>query len=340
MKPTVTSSPPEILLDFLRDAKNLVLATHINPEGDALGSTLALSMALERLNKHTLLFDRDRVPEFYRYLPGVERFRNLDFNSLLKDFQASHGSIDAIILLDCNTPERADIEIPEGISLVIIDHHEIPGGTKSGPEPLIWIDPTAPATGMMVYKLIKALGVELDYEMALNLYTAIAVDTGTFRYSNTSSEVLQVASELLQLGVRPERVSEALYDNWSINRFRLLINSLSTLEVDDSVGGEVTVAIIYVDEGMFKETGTSEEDTENFSSFPRMIKDVKVSVFLRQIGPSKWKASLRSKGLINVASVARRFGGGGHRNAAGFFIDGELEDIKRRIKEAINEMAR
>ncbi len=321
--------PPEELVEFLKNSKSLILVTHINPEGDALGSTLAFGMALERLGKSVALFDRDPVPEFYRFLPGWQRFTNSDFSLLLKNFRAHKCGIDGLILLDCNSPERADIKVPSDIPLIIIDHHETEKSFEVAVPVIKWIVPAAPATGMLVYNLIKNLGVKIDYDMAVSLYTAIAIDTGTFRYSNTTPEVLQIAAELLSLGVRPEMVSEALYDSWTTGRFRLLVECLNTLEIDGSI------AITHVTEEDFKKTGTSSEDTENFSNFPRMIRDVKVSVFLRQIGPAKWKASLRSKGNINVAKIAEVFGGGGHKNAAGFMVEGRLEDIKRLIVEEV-----
>lgn len=319
-------APPEELLQFLKRARNLILATHINPEGDALGSSLALGIALERLGKSVALFDRDPVPEFYRFLPQWERFLNSDFNLLLKKLKKQRSPIDGLILLDCNTPERADIEIPPDVPLLIIDHHE----TEKPSQAIIrWIVPDAPATGALVYSIIKALGVKIDHDIAVALYTAVAIDTGTFRYSNTTPEVLKIAAELISAGVRPEMISEALYDNWSMERFYLLIRCLNSLEIKDGV------AITSVTEEDFQKTGTKAEDTENFSNFPRMIRDIKISVFLRQIAPNKWKASLRSKGDINVARIAETFGGGGHRNAAGFFIDGTLEDTKRLILERL-----
>lgn len=325
MSNPTTNQPPGELTEFLKNSKVLILVTHINPEGDALGSTLALGIALERLGKTVALFDRDQVPEFYRFLPGWQRFMNSDFGLLLKNFKTEKGKVDGIILLDCNSPERAAIEVPSDIPLVIIDHHE----TERASSAIKWIEPQAPATGVLVYHLLKSLGVKIDHEIAVSLYTAIAIDTGTFRYSNTTPEVLQIAAELLSLGVKPEKISEALYDNWSAGRFKLLIKCLNTLEIDSGI------AITYVTEEDFKKTGTSSEDTENFSNFPRMIKDVKVSIFLRQTGPDKWKASLRSKGEINVAKIAEVFGGGGHKNAAGFIIEGRLEDIKRLIAEEV-----
>ena len=339
----MTYSPPEELLEFLRKAKALILATHINPEGDALGSTIALGIALERMGKRVGLYNRDGVPYFYNYLPGAEKFSNSDFKALIREFRDSTGKVDGIVLLDCNTPERAAIERPtvtsppgEDIPLVIIDHHEIETTTVASPPAcglsravIKWILPQAPATGLMIYYLIKALAVKIDYEIAVNLYTAIAIDTGTFRYGNTTPEALEVAAELIELGVRPELIAEALYGSWTVNRFNLFRECLNTLEIIDGI------AFSYVTEESLRSTGSSPEDTENFSNFPLTIKDVKVSVFLRQIGPDKWKASFRSKGNIDVAKIARSFGGGGHRNAAGAFIDGGLQEIKRLILERL-----
>ncbi len=334
ISPPTLTSPPKEVIEFLKKSKNLILATHINPEGDAIGSTVALGIALERLGKNTLLYDRDRVPHIYRFLPGHERFSNSDFKTLIKGFQESRGPVDAVIILDCNTLERAAIEVPPDTTILIIDHHEPSEAFKKPAKIIPWIEPSAPATGVMVYYLIKSLGVEIDFEISINLYTAIAIDTGTFRYSNTTPETLNLAAELLSKGVRPEQISEALYDSWSINRFKLLIECLNTLEIIDDI------AITYVTEESFKKTGTSQEDTENFSNFPRMIRDVKVSVFLRQIDINKWKASLRSKGDIDVGEVARVFGGGGHRNAAGFIIEGRLEEIKEKIKDRLKLVAK
>lgn len=326
--------PPEELIEFLKSAKALVLATHINPEGDALGSTIALSLALEEMGKRTALFNRDGVPYFYKFLPGWERFSNSDFNVLIEDFQSQNNRIDGVILLDCNSPERASIELPEDIPLVIIDHHGKSPGDSGRPSTFEWIEPEAPATGVMVYHIINSLGVKIDYRIALNLYTAIAIDTGTFRYPNTTPESLIIAAELIKTGVKPEMVSQALYNNWTVNRFKLLIECLKSLEIKNGI------AISVVTEEDFKKTQTSQEDTENFSNFPMVLKDVELSIFLRQIGPEKWKASLRSKADIDVAKIARRFKGGGHKNAAGFVIDGTLEEIKKNIEATINEERR
>ena len=311
--------PPE-LLSFLREEKDFFIATHINPEGDALGSSLALSMALETLGKKTVVYDRDGVPEIYRYLPGQEKF--------IQSVQGIEPSAFNLLLLDCNTPERAGIEGLGFQSSAVIDHHETEtdfGDTK-------WIEPKAAATGLMIFYIVTELGVELTRDIAVNLYSAIAIDTGTFRFGNTTAEVLRVASELAEAGAKPGYVANNLYETWSEKRFHLLVMTLNTLEIRDGL------AFTHVTREMFRRTGASPEDTENFSSFPRMMKDIGISAFFREIDGNEWKVSLRSRGEINVASVAASFAGGGHKNAAGCTIRASIEDAKQALLDKISAL--
>jgi phosphoesterase RecJ-like protein len=304
---------PHKLLSFLKEEDDFFIATHINPEGDALGSSIALSMALETLGKKTLVYDRDAVPDFYRFLPGHER--------LIHSHDDVETSAFNLLLLDCNTPDRAGIDAVKFRSSAVIDHHE----TVKEFGAIKWVEPQAAATGMMIFSLIKELGTPITKEIALNLYAALAIDTGTFRYDNTTAEVMKVASELVEAGARPSLVSNNLYETWSEQRFRLLIMSLNTLEIRKNV------AFTAVTNEMFQQTGTTAEDTENFSGFPRMMQDIAVSAFFRQITDNDWKVSLRSKGDVNVAKIAALFGGGGHKNAAGFKIKGPLETAKEKL---------
>jgi phosphoesterase RecJ-like protein len=183
-----------------------------------------------------------------------------------------------------------------------------------------------------VFELLKALGSEITAAVAVNLYAAIAVDTGTFRYNNTTPEVLRTAAELAEAGAAPGEVAEGIYESWSTPRFNLLCRTLGTLELHD--GMALTVAT----QEMFRQTGTAVSDTEEFSNFSRMIRDARVSAFLRELPGGGWKVSLRSKGEHDVARVAERFGGGGHKNAAGCTIEGDLASAKRRLAEAIREI--
>ncbi len=309
--------PPE-LLSFLKREKEFVAATHINPDGDALGSSIALAMALESLGKKTTLYCKDAVPDFYGFLPGRERFtdRIEDIKSPIQNF----------LLLDCNDLSRIGIEKVDFVSSAIIDHHE----TARDFGDIKWINPRSPATGIMIFYLIKELGVKMTKEIAINLYTAIAIDTGTFRYGNTTAEALRIAAELVDAGADPYVVAENLYETWSENRFRLLMKILETLELHDGI------AFTTVTLDMFNETGTSADDTENIPGFSRMLGSVKVSALFREVDTNYYKVSLRSKGKeINVAKVAEKFGGGGHRSAAGYRIKADLKSAKELLLKEI-----
>jgi len=285
----------------------------MNPEGDALGSSIALSMALSSLGKKTLLYNNDKVPRGYRFLPGYERF----INAVPPYVQDKWP----LVLLDCNSLERAGIEGLHFRKSAVIDHHE----TESPFGNIRWIAPHAAATGLMIFYIIKALGLPMTREIAVNLYAAIAIDTGTFRYSNTTADVLRVSAELVEAGANPASIANNLYEMWSRKRFRLLIMVLNSLEIKNDV------AMTVVSQEMFTKTGTTPEDTETFPSFARKIDDITISALFREIGHNDWKVSLRSRGETNVATIATYFQGGGHKNAAGYRIKANLKSAKKAL---------
>ena len=308
---------PRKLLSFFTREKRFFITTHINPEGDALGSSLALSAALASLGKKTFLYDKDAVPDFYRYLPGFERFK--------QSIPPSIQDKCPLVLLDCNTKKRAGIEGFNFRYSVVIDHHE----TESPFGDIRWIEPEAAATGMMIFYIIKNLKIPITRDIAVNLYSAIAIDTGNFRYSNTTADVLRVSSELIKAGANPAYISNNLYEMWSRKRFKLLIMVLNTLEIKNNI------AMTFVTKEMFRKTRTSPKDTETFSGFPRRIKDIKMSAFFRELGDDYWKVSLRSRGNVNVARIAIHFQGGGHKNAAGYTIKACLGTAKKALIQEV-----
>ena len=323
--------PPAGLLDFIMDGANgrFLVASHINPEGDALGSTLALVAALRALGKEAIAYNRDGTPEQFRFLPGWEGIRNV--------LPGRPGDF-TLVLVDCQTHARAALEGAGFLKTLVVDHHEPdirkPGETAAD---IIWIEPSSPAAGLMVYDLIKALGVEIDRWMAENLYTAIATDTGSFRYANTTAGALDAAAALVRAGARPDEISRNVYETWTEKKMRLLCLVLQTLELRDGA------AIMSVEAGMFKATGTGVEDTDNFTSFPRLLKDAQVAALLSEIEGGLIRGSLRSKGGVDVRLIARKFGGGGHINAAGFRTSaGEngLAGIREELFKAIAETSR
>lgn len=300
---------PEIAA-FFRERDNFLLATHVNPESDAIGSTLALLECLRAMGKRALAYDRDGVPEFCGFHPLKEEIRTslngLDTASM------------TLVLLDCNSPERANIKDINFRQSIVIDHHV----TKSAFGDVSWIVTKAPATGMLIYALVKEFGVKMTKSMAANLYAAIAVDTGTFRFNNTTAESLRAAADLVETGAEPGRIAEGLYENWSKGKFNLLFRIMGSLEV---VGD---IAITHVNALMFAETGTKPEDTENFANFPRGIMGINIAAFFRETAPGEWKASLRSKDGHDVSAIAHEFGGGGHINASGYSAKGDYDAVR------------
>jgi phosphoesterase RecJ-like protein len=301
---------PRNLLAALQEEDTFLIAAHIDPDGDAIGSALALSSALESIGKKTFVFSRDPVPKYYRFLAGHDKF-----SSRLKDIVKEDP---VLVLVDCNSPARADVEGNHFRKSIVIDHHE----TEKDFGDIRWIDHTSAATGVMIFYLLTALRISITKDIAVALYTAISVDTGTFRYSNTTADVFSISAELVAAGADPGFIAVNLYESWDHKRFRLLVLALNTLEVRNRI------AVIYITRNMFRKTHTRSEDTEHFSNFPRMIGSIKMAVLLRELGSGEWKASLRSRGGVNVARLAEKFGGGGHENAAGFKIKADLKTVK------------
>lgn len=307
------------ILAFLEEEDNLILSAHINPEGDAIGSCLAMAEILRTKGKKAAVYLRDPVPEIYRFLPGWEKITNsLPPNT--RDF--------VLLLLDCARTERAAIaqDVPFK-RIAVIDHHEIdcPQGD------VCWIDPGASATGLMIYDLARKLGVPLTKELALNIYTAISTDTGMFRYDNTTPEAFEAAAELVRTGASPSQVAENVFETWTKERMSLLCLALSSLEVRNGI------AVISISRDMFKKTGTILEDTEFFTAFPRMLKGVKIAAIITEIQKGQIKASIRSKGNVNVRALAEVFGGGGHMKASGFRVNGTLKEAREAFFKAAGQ---
>ena len=324
---TKTSSK---LLNLIRQNKSFLIVGHINPEGDAIGSVLALSLGLKKMGKNIYPLSKDGVPEILKFLPSSRTIKQTP----------PKKEVDVLCIVDCNTLERTGFKELKAKHTVIIDHHIQPDDADtSGPERKVAasvIDPGAAATGMLIYKLLSALKISIDKNIAANLYTALLVDTGGFRYSNTSPEALKTACHLIQAGARPWNIAKELYESIPFKSMKLLGLSLSTLDKEDGI------AWITADRNMFKNTGTTYEDSEDFVDFPRKVKDIEVAVFFREDDKNVFKLSLRSKGRVNVEKIAKSFGGGGHFAAAGCKIKGTLPEVQEKVfkavKKSINEI--
>ncbi len=312
------------LLKLIRENKNFLIVSHINPEGDAIGSSIALALGLKKLGKYVYILSKDPLPDILKFLP----------HSDLINTKIPPMNFDVLLMIDCNTIERTGFSTPgrsknlTAKATVVIDHHLT---ARKNKKYINMINPQVSATGELIYRLFNALHVSIDKKIATNLYTAILTDTGGFRYSNTSVESLRIASKLIEAGANTWEITKEVYENIPLNCLRLLTLTLSTLEKKGKI------AWITVTQHMFKKTNTSAQDTENFSDHPRKIKGVEVGVLFREDGKNSYKVSLRSKGMVNVADITKTFGGGGHASAAGCKLNGTLQEVKDKVFKAIRK---
>lgn len=317
-------SDPGSIIEALGPCRTILISVHRNPDGDALGSQLALMLALEKMRKTVTAHNLDPVPEVYRFLPQADR---------IGTGRSVSGSYDAYIVLD-SEPQRAglfDGTYPAQ-TLINIDHHV----TNPRIWQLTWLDADASATGEMVYQLIRSLDVPIDRDIALCLFTSIFTDTGSFRYTNTTPESMRISAELLEAGADPWLVTENVYESFAFRRIKLLGAVLSSLE--RSADGRI--AWVVVTDELYRRTGTTSEDTENFINFVRSVKGVEVAVLLRQIGEAQYKISLRSKGRVDLSRLAQSFGGGGHRNAAGGVMSGTVNEVTSKVINEVDKAVR
>ncbi len=311
----------EDIVRIIKSNHRFLLTTHIHPDGDAIGSLLAMGFFLEYLGKEPVLFTEDPVPAQYLFLPGVEKISH-DPSDLL--------AAEACFVLDCGDSKRIgsiSSELFKISPVIVIDHH-LSHHTFGD---ICWINPKSSAVGELIYHLIKSTGADISYNMAVNLYVAILTDTGSFCYASTSSEAMRIAAEMIDLGVKPWWVSQNIYENYSVNSLRLLAAVLSTLRTYY----EGRVGLIAVSRDMLRATYTLIEDTGDFINYPRSIAGVQLAIFIKEIEAGCFSVSLRSRDKVNVASLAEKFGGGGHFNAAGFKRRGDYETIKQELLSEI-----
>ncbi len=309
------------ILNVIRKNHDFLITTHINPEGDAIGSELALGIALSSIGKNVSVINHDPVPSRYRFLPWSDRVKTEYTNS---------EKFDAAFVLDCSSIDRTGSvgELIKRAELIVnIDHHltALPFAHIS------YVDSSASATGELVYEIIKRMKIKINKEIATNLYTAIFVDTGSFRYSNTTPSSMRIAAELLESGVDPWYISEKIYETQPLERLRLLALTLGTLEI--VIDGRV--ASIVITREMLERTGSTIETTEDLINYPRSIENIEVAVLFREEGENLYKVSFRSKGRVNVAEICEIFGGGGHHGAAGCNIKGSLGEVKSIVYEIL-----
>ncbi len=300
----------------LRAANKIVLATHVNPDGDTLGSALALAHALDGMGKEVTVLSHDGVPEIYQWMPGQER---VERDTKRRDFDLAvvcdTGAIDRI--------GRVRPAIESAPVSVNIDHHVAEGNFGQ----IRLVDSKSSATGEIIYALLKSMAVEIDKDIANCLLCAIITDTGSFRFMNVTPNTFEIAARLMKAGACPAEISELVFENRSFGSVKLLGRALDSLQV--STDGQVAWAHIRASD--FAELGATDEETEGIVNHVRAVRGARVGVLFREIPGKKVRISLRSRDGYDVNRVANAFGGGGHKLAAGCSLDPPLDQVESQV---------
>ena len=308
------------VVELIETKRKFAITSHIRPDGDSLGSSLGLCWLLRALDKDVEVIMRDPVPHAYQQLPGAKEVRVTP--SVDDNYQA-------VFVIECSDITRPGLIDLEKQFVVNIDHH----ATTALFGKINWIDSTASAVGEMIYNLCKATGVRVTKEIAECVYTALITDTGSFHYSNTTERTFKVASELMKSGLKPAKTAEAVFASYPWSRIQLMGAVLSTAR-RDSTG---RVAFLRHSLEMQHSAEASDEDADGFVNYPLTVEEVEAVAMLKECEPGVYRTSLRSKGDVNVAKVAEKFGGGGHRNAAGCTLRGTWEEAEEKIIGLLQE---
>ena len=309
----------------LRDHQRFAVLSHVRPDGDALGSQLALALSLQELGKTVRVWNEDGMLEKYSFLPHAE---------LLTKPPAAKEDVDLVVALDTAVQTRLGTALDAVGSAkmtINIDHH--PSNPAYGD--LVYVDPASPATGQILFELIADQKLPLTKEIAENLYVAISTDTGSFQYPNTTARTFEIAAGLIRIGVDVGRVSQLLYENYPRRRIELLRELLGTMRFE----GKGRVASFSLSLEMAKRLGVLPEDNEGLIDHLRAIRGVIVAVFFEELPDGKVRVSMRSKSeKADVCAICMKFGGGGHTLAAGARVRGTLAEVEQKVLEAICEV--
>jgi phosphoesterase RecJ-like protein len=316
----MTTIRPEIqqIVDAVRTRRRFVLSSHARPDGDSIGSQLAMAYTLRSMGKDALVVNADPAPPPLMAFPGVRDIR----------IEPSvEGDFDAAIIMECGDLKRTGVSGLDRFFVVNIDHH--PGNTGYGH--INWFDPAAAACAEMVYDLVRALGVPLTSEIATHVYLAILTDTGSFHYSSISTRTFEICRECVAAGVDPVMVARNVYDSNNMGRLKLFGSVLSAMQIDPTG----RIAIVYLDHEMARAAGGTYEDTEGLINLPLTVKEILAVVFFKQMEGDEYRVSMRSKGDIDIGAVAKIHSGGGHKNAAGCTVSGAIDALQKMFIEQI-----
>ena len=310
---------------ILREHQRFAVLSHVRPDGDALGSQLALALSLKQLGKEVRVWNEDGMLEKYSFLPRAE---------LLTKPPSTPDVVDVAVALDTAIQNRLGTALAAVRSAKIwvnIDHH------LSNPcyGDVVYVDPVAPATAEIVFRLIKSQGLPFNHDIAENLYAAISTDTGSFQYPQTSARTFEIAAELIRAGLDVGRLNQQLYENYPRRRLELLRELLRTMRFE--CGGRVASFSLSIRTAA--ELGVLPEDNEGLIDHLRAIRGVIVAVFFEELAEGKVRVSMRSKSdAVDVCVICQKFGGGGHTLAAGARVRGTLAEVEKRVLEEIGDV--
>jgi bifunctional oligoribonuclease and PAP phosphatase NrnA len=308
------------IVDVIQSRQRFVVVSHSRPDGDAVGSSLAMAYALRHLGKSVRVLSRDAPPQPMLVFPGVPE---IEVTSRVD----SPG--DAVIVMECGDLKRTGVDGLEAGFVINIDHH--PGNTMYGA--INWFDVSASACGEMVFDLIRALGVPLTFEIATHVYIAILTDTGSFHYSNITPRTFDICRQCVDAGVSPAAVARSIFDSNNLGRLKLFGAVLNAMQLDPSE----RVATLCVTQQLARESGGTYEDTDGLINLPLTVKEILAVSFFKEQGPDDWRISMRSKGDIDINAVAKQFGGGGHKNASGCSARGDLTALEKLFEQKLLE---
>jgi len=294
--------------------ERFLLTSHARPDGDSIGSQLAMAYALDALGKQVRLVNADAAPDHYREFPGLDR---------IEIAERCDAEADALIVMECSDLTRTGVSGLEGHYIINIDHHA--GNRMYGA--LNWFDESAAACGEMVFDLIRALGVSLTREIATHIYLAILTDTGSFHHSNITPRTFDICRQTVEAGVNPAAMARRVFDSNSFGKLKLIGALLNAMELTDN--GHL--AVLAIDDDMLAACGCTHNDTEGVINLPLTAREIQAVVFFKVVASGDVRVSMRSKYDVDVRLVASEHGGGGHRNAAGFTVPGPLAAVRPQI---------
>jgi phosphoesterase RecJ-like protein len=314
------TTPPNELVDALTRGRRFVVASHQRPDGDAVGSAMAMALALRALGKHATVVSDAPLPAFLQPFPHTA---DIAITAEVTEV------FDAAIIMECGDLARTGVKGLDKSRVINIDHH--PG--NSGYGAINWQDDSAAACGEMVFTLVEALGAPITPDIATHIYLAVLTDTGSFHFSHLSPRTYEVARRAVEAGADPQWIARTHYDSSSLAKVRIFGAVLNEMVIRG--GGHV--ALLAVTRKLMADLGATNDDLEGLINFPLTVKDIEAAAIFKEVGDGDWRISMRSKGTVDIGAIAKQFSGGGHKNAAGCSARGTLKDVQERFGPLLDD---